>query len=61
METGGYVQCFGIVAGEGRHSYGFESHPPHRASPGRIVLTWGNAFFGGVLACSVRRTEVQRT
>lgn len=48
METGGYVRRSGIVAGERRHAYGFESHPPHPASPGRNVLAWGNAFFWGV-------------
>ncbi len=53
METGDYVRCFGIVAGESRHSYGFESHPPHRASPGRIVLAWGYVFPGTVCgACT---------
>lgn len=30
METGGYAHFFGIVAGERRHPFGFESHPPHR-------------------------------
>ena len=33
METGDYVRNFGIVAGERRHSYGFESHPPHQFYP----------------------------
>lgn len=36
METGGYVRCFGIAAGERRHAYGFESHPPHHC---RNVVT----------------------
>lgn len=49
METGGYVRCFGIVAGERRHAFGFESHPPHRISPGRIVLTWGYVCPGMVV------------
>ncbi|MEV6261837.1 hypothetical protein AB0M42_13945 [Streptomyces sp. NPDC051784] len=29
-EFSGFVRCFDIVAGERRHSYGFESHPPHQ-------------------------------
>ncbi|RDL03104.1 hypothetical protein DER30_4660 [Streptomyces sp. HB202] len=53
METGGYVRCFVIVAGERHHPFGFESHPPHRASPGRIVLAWGYVFPGTVCgACT---------
>ncbi len=43
------VRLCGVSAGERQHAFGFESHPPHPASPGRIVLTWGNAFFWGFL------------
>lgn len=44
-----YVRCFDIIAGETRLAHEFESHLPHRASPGRVVLTWGNAFSGALL------------
>lgn len=56
MESGLYIRFFGIVAGENRHRFGFESHPPHRPQVRRNVLTCGNVVFP-LLGCheSVRR------
>ncbi len=47
------VHLCDVSAGERRHPFGFESHPPHRVSPGRIVLAWGYVFPGTVCgACT---------
>lgn len=46
MEVGVYVRSFGIFAGERRHRFRFESHPPHESPGRRTVSTCGDVRRG---------------